>query len=89
MKNQLAELRNIPGVPFWKRYLGGHITLGPLTIYGLNAMHVALNLETRWGWICFHPTWRVFGKWWPWYFYISSDATPYRARFGCGPGFGQ
>jgi hypothetical protein len=73
-------------LPFMERYFGGHVSFGPFVIYGYNAMHVALNIETRWGWVCFHPTWKVFGVWWPWYFYISKDATPSGKRFGIGPG---
>ncbi len=75
---------------FWGRHFGGHISIGPLVIYGFNAMHVAINLHSkRWGWICFHPTCRVFGKWWRWYFYISPDATPYETTFEIGPGLRQ
>lgn len=71
---------------WFERNLGGHVSFWGVTIYGFNAMHVAVNIRTRWGFICFHPTMRVFGKWWPWYFYISPDATPCNVRFGCGPG---
>lgn len=71
-----------------ERHLGGHIMLGHLVIYGWNAMHVALNWRTkRWGWICFHPTMKVFGRWWPWYFYVSPNGTPGAATWGIGPGF--
>lgn len=61
---------------FFERTLGEHIRWGRTVIYGWNAMHVAINVETRWGYVCFHPTFRVFGVWWPWYFYISRDGTP-------------
>jgi len=61
---------------FWERRFGGHVSLGPLVIYGFNAMHVALNLKTPWGWLCARPTLRVFGQWWGWYLYLSKDATP-------------
>lgn len=73
---------------FLDRHFGGHLNIGSrITIYGYNAMHVAINVYTeRWGWICFHPTWKVFGKWWKWYFYVSPDATPYRASIAFGPG---
>lgn len=72
---------------FMERHFGGHISIGRLTIYGYNAMHVAINFYTkRWGWICFHPTWKVFGSWWPWYFYVSRDGTPYSATYKIGPG---
>jgi hypothetical protein len=50
-------------------------------------MHVALNFYTRrWGYICFHPPMRCFGHWWPWYFYVSRDATPHGATYKIGPG---
>lgn len=75
---------------FWEKHFGGHVHFWGITIYGFNAMHVAVNVRTkRWGFICFHPTFRCFGKWWPWYFYISPDATPCSARFGIGPGFNR
>ena len=73
----------------WKwlhRHLGGHIVIGPLTIYGFNAMHVALNLKTRWGYLCFHPTIRFYYANWPWYLYLSPNATPWAATWGVGPG---
>lgn len=58
-----------------------------VTIFGFNAMHVAINVWTRrWGYVCFHPTMRVFGRWWPWYFYVSPNATPWAATFAIGPG---
>lgn len=74
---------------FFERHFGGHVALfnHRIVIYGFNAMHVALNVKTRrWGWVCFHPTIRCFGRWWRWYFYISSNATPWAATFGVGPG---
>jgi uncharacterized membrane protein YwaF len=71
---------------FFERYFGGHVSLGPLVLYGFNAMHVAANLKTPWGYVCVHPTVRVFGEWWPWYIYVSDDATPCRAKFLLGPG---
>jgi hypothetical protein len=56
----------------------------PITIYGFNAMHVAININTRYGYICFHPTMYCFGTIWPWYFYISDNATPQNAKFALG-----
>lgn len=68
--------------------LEGHISfkfLGlPITIYGFNAMHVAVNIATKYGYFCFHPTMYCFGTIWPWYFYISDDATPQRSKFAIG-----
>lgn len=67
---------------WFERHLGGHISIGPLTVYGFNGMHVALNLYTkRWGYVCFHPPMRVYSRWWGWYFYVSPNATPWAATF--------
>lgn len=68
------------------RRLGGHVNIGPLTIYGFNAMHFAFNLKTRWGYLCFHPTIQIYGRIWLWYLYLSPDATPTSATWGIGPG---
>jgi len=81
--------------PFPKRWqdrlFEGHVSFGQrrfrVVIYGANAMHWAINVRWRGEWWCFHPSTRTFGKRWPWKFYISPDATPSGARFGCGPGF--
>jgi hypothetical protein len=36
--------------------------------------------------LCFHPTIRCFGRWWPWDFYASPNATPWAATFAIGHG---
>ena len=78
----------------WKN-LSGHTSLGPVTVYGFNNMHVAVNIWTkRFGAVCFHPDLRflgsnapwMLGKDWPWYFYMSPDYTPGSATFAIGPG---
>lgn len=72
---------------WFERNWSGHMSFGPVTIYGFNAMHVAVNIATRrWGYICFHPTMYVFGCWWPWKFYVSPNATPGASTFAIGPG---
>jgi hypothetical protein len=75
---------------WFERNLSGHISIrkfGHITLYGFNAMHVALNFHTRrWGWVCFHPTMWCFGGWWPWYFYVSPNGTPGTATYAIGPG---
>lgn len=68
------------------RLFRGHVNVGPVTIYGANAMHWAVNAWFRGAYWCFHPTTRTFGARWPWYFYISRDATPSSATFAIGPG---
>lgn len=66
----------------WREnFLGGHVTIGPLTLYGENAMHWAVNIRSRWGYICFRLPLKCFGRWWRMYFYISPDATPSGATF--------
>lgn len=70
-----------------ERRFSGHVSWGRLCIYGFNAMHVAVNFWTRrWGYLCFHPTMYYARQWWPWYFYISPNATPWCASFAIGPG---
>jgi len=67
---------------FWDRHFGGHIAIGPVTIYGENAMHWAVNIRTkRWGYVCFRLPLRCFGRWLPLYFYCSPNATPGAATF--------
>jgi hypothetical protein len=72
---------------YWlsRSFMSGHVTWGPVVIYGRNAMHWAVNIRTRrWGWICFRLPLRCFGRWWPLYFYVSRNATPWGATFMIG-----
>lgn len=52
-----------------------------ITFYPFNsAMHGAVNILTRrFGYICFKPLTRSCGAWWPAYFYLSPNATPWAA----------
>lgn len=72
----------------WREnFLDGYVAIGPLVIYGENAMHWAVNIQSRWGYICFRLPLRCFDRWWPLYFYISPDATPASATrwlYGAG-----
>ena len=63
--------------------------IGRVTFYPFrSAMHGAVNIQTkRWGFVCFKPPTRAFGKWWPWYFYLSPNATPWAATLLLGPRF--
>jgi hypothetical protein len=73
---------------FWERHCGGHINLGPVTIYGENAMHWAVNIKTKiWGYVCFRLPVRCYGRWWPLYWYCSPDATPQAATFRIPAGY--
>mgnify|MGYP001591708353 FL=1 len=74
--------KQYPSLSWIENHLGGHVSLGPVTIYGENAMHWAVNIKTqRWGWICFRLPFWCFGRLWTLYFYCSPDATPTRATF--------
>jgi hypothetical protein len=68
------------------RIFTGHVRVGPVTIYGANAMHYAINVSTGAGYICARPT-TGRRRSWRWYLYTSPDATPTRAWWGIGPGF--
>jgi hypothetical protein len=71
-----------------ERHFGGYVTVGRLTVYGWNAMYVAFDYRTRcWGYVCFHPPLYWCGQWWPWYFYLSPNATPWASTFALGPTF--
>lgn len=71
-----------------------HFRLGPLTIFGANAMHFSWQLRTRWGYLCARPStfYRRHGSdggrigWWRWYVYLSPNGTPWAATFAIGPG---
>lgn len=65
-----------PALSWWENHAGGHVNFGPVTIYGENAMHWAVNIRTWGGWFCFRLPLRCFGRWWPLYCYWSIDATP-------------
>jgi hypothetical protein len=65
-----------------ERKLCGHLSVGPVTLYGANAMHWAVNISTeRWGYVCFRLPLPCFGRWWPMYFYCSPNAAPWAATF--------
>ena len=67
---------------FAENFLGGHVNIFNITIYGENAMHWGVTIRTkRWGYICFRLPLRCFGRWWALYFYISPNATPNSATF--------
>ncbi len=73
---------------FWdlvERKLSGHLSIGPVTVYGANAMHWAVNVSThRWGYVCFRLPLPCCGRWWPLYLYCSPNATPWASTFFVG-----
>lgn len=75
-----------------KKKFDGHFYLFPrlfgdrITIYGDNAMHYGITVWTnKWGFICFRLPLKSCGKWWPLYFYVSPNATPWASTFYLGP----
>ncbi len=69
---------------WFENFMSGSLTLGPITVYGENAMHWAVNIRIRKNYWCFRLPFRCFGEWWPLYFYISSDGTPNKATYKIG-----
>lgn len=74
---------------WFENFMGGHISIFGITIYGANAMRWAVNIRTkRWGYICFTlPVLARFHyrkdgtRWWKWYFYLSPNGTPWASTF--------
>ena len=65
--------------------MDGHIDVFNITIYGENAMHWGVTIHTnRFGYVCFRLPLRCFGSWWPLYFYLSPNATPWASTFYMG-----
>lgn len=74
---------------WFENFMGGHISIGPITIFGANAMRWAVNIKTkRWGYVCFtlpvaarYLTNSRGQKYWQWYFYLSPNGTPWASTF--------
>lgn len=77
---------------FWEAFFSGNITIGPVTIYGSNAMNWVVNIRTKkYGVICF--TLPVLArihfrgtKYWyfDWYYYCSPNGTPWASTYYVG-----
>ncbi len=65
-----------------ERYLGGHFTVGPLTVFGDNAMHWAWQLRTPNGYVVARPPSARSHR--NPCVYFSPDATPSNALWGFG-----
>lgn len=70
------------------RLFTGHVSFGPVTIFGHNAMHYAVQVRTKRGFLVMRPTTGEDGEW-RWYAFSSPDGTPGRAAWGIGPGFAR
>ncbi len=74
--------RKYNALSWWENFMGGHISIGPLTIFGENAMHWAINFHTkRWGVVCLTLPLRCFGKYWGCHIYCSPSGTPWAATY--------
>lgn len=78
---------------FWEAFFGGHISIGPITIFGSNAMDWVCNIRTKkYGYVCF--TLPVMARWkklqnsnkrvFKWYLYCSPNGTPWAATYYIG-----
>jgi len=63
-------------------------TIFGVTFYPLRSgMHGAIEFHARrWGYVVIQPPVSVFGHRWPWYVFVSPNATPWAATWGAGPG---
>lgn len=78
----LLNQKKYKSLSWWENFMSGHVSVGPVTVYGENAMHWAVNIRTkRLGYICFRLPVRCFGRWWSLYFYTSPNGTPGKATF--------
>lgn len=78
MKKILPIIKAIEAAEQWaEREFGGHLSIGPVTIFGYNAMHGQIDINTkRFGYVCVKPPTYMFGRWWPAQLYLSPNATP-------------
>lgn len=65
-----------PYLSFAENFLSGHVNIGPVTIFGENAMHWSVNIIIKHKYLCFRLPIRCFGRWYPLYCYYSPDGTP-------------
>lgn len=77
LMDALLNRKKYKGLSWSENFMGGHISFGPITMFGDNAMHWGVTVKTkRWGYVCFRLPFRSHGCWFPLYFYLSQDATP-------------
>lgn len=68
---------------WWENFMGGHITIGPVTIFGANAMCWTAQIRTkRWGYLCITlPSIARKRLGWPFYIYLSPNGTPWACTY--------
>ena len=78
----LKPFKKHKGLSWQENFLGGHVTIGRVTIYGCNAMHYAVNIQSKkYGWICFRLPLTCFGMFPPIYWYCSPNGTPSNSTY--------
>lgn len=70
----------------FQKMFGGHINIGPVTIFGLNAMHWGVTIRLKKGYACFRLPLPCFGRFPALYFYLSPNGTPWAATYIIGGG---
>lgn len=86
--NNFKEKITFKLINFLDTKLGGHKTIGNLTIFGHNAMHWGCQYWTKkWGYICFRLPLPYNLRWMPLHLYFSPNATPWAATFMIGRRF--
>ncbi len=74
-----------PGLSWWENFMGGHFSIGNLTVFGENAMHWAIEWRSKkYGIIVFAPPIKTFGQYWGWHLYFSPNATPWACTYYIG-----
>lgn len=67
---------------FFEKHFGGHISVGPVTVFGLNAMHGAIEIKTeRFGYITIFPPLYWSGHYQEPGIVVSPNGTPAKATF--------
>lgn len=71
-----------PALSWWKNFMSGHLSIGPVTVYGANAMCWAVNIKTPYGYLCFTlPSIARKRAKMHHYIYLSPNGTPWAATW--------
>ena len=78
-----GEKAKYESLSWWENFMNSHISIGPITIYGANAMCWAVNIRNnKYGYICFTlPSIRRKRYELKHYFYVSPDGTSGASTF--------
>lgn len=76
-----GKKKKYKSLSWFENFMGGHINIFNITIYGENAMHWAVNIRFKNGYLCFRLPIRCFGYWYPLYIYFSENGTPRKSKW--------